>query len=178
MAIVRLLAIPMLFILDKLWSDSLSDTWGNSNHGLHFSFSFWEYLMMYSLVTIYAINTIVLLVLSFKPGKIPIRILQNKIVWRCFLIAEMIILPALLIASYGQIQDSFFPPKPTLIGEVINFFIPPDPGYSATETYDKLRTLDFCLLTCCSIFFVVCFWRFYRAVSANQQQIPEDAQLA
>ncbi len=159
-SVIRLLTIPMLFILIKLWRDSIPDDGPFRNLKIDIQFSFWEYLFVYVVTIVFPVNTVISLLLSFKPKWVMTDFLKRKNFLLSFYIPELITLTVLLYLSYKKIQENFFPKQTTYLGEVLSWVFPGDGGISI---YEKLMAVDFCVLAFCSLVFVSFFWKFYRA---------------
>jgi branched-subunit amino acid ABC-type transport system permease component len=164
-SVIRLLGIPMIFILDKLWRNSIADDGQFTNWDLHIQLHWWEYLIVFGTMIIFSINTVVGLLLSFAMTRI-LRWRQHKNWLVVFYVAELIILPGLIYLCYTRVNEIFFPPEPTPLDQALHFFLPMEA--SGVSIYEKLQIINYCVLTFCSLFFVASFWRMYKSNLAHK----------
>ena len=159
-SVLRLLCIPLIFILSKLWSDSIPDT-GWFKNGLNIQFEWWEYALMYLIAITFCLNTITGLLISFNPPQlIPERSWQ-KTPLRIFYFIELIMLPFLIYFAIENISDNFFPRERTILDDAFGLIFQSPPN-EKKELIEKFETVNYSLFVLCSLVFVCLFWLVYK----------------
>jgi hypothetical protein len=152
-SITRVLSIILIFLFDWLWRLNRPGT----GLGITLHFSIWEYIVMYSLIISFLANTIISLLLSFRPRWSFSAFLKHRAIPLAFYVVELLLVPFLIYFSYEKVQESFFP-KTNYIAELMKYI---HLGSSAVNVYEKYEALNVVLVTICSICFVLFFWKFY-----------------
>lgn len=161
--VIRFVCIPAVFIIPELWHNSLSDHPGFSGGiGIDLDIEWWQYLLGYMIVISYPANTIISLLISFKPKWVFTGFLKRKIILQIFYIAELIIIPFFIYIAVQRIQDIFFPPESEssyYLTHILKLVFPGD----GISIYEKLEVINMGILVLCSLLFIVFFWNFYKA---------------
>jgi hypothetical protein len=170
-SVVRLLGIILIFILDKLWSASISDSkfdWFEG--GFDIRFEWWQVAVMYLMLISYPVNTLVSLAISFKYRIIFSRYFRDKIILIMFYVAEAILIPFYIYFGVMRVNETFSEKSPGILDRILG---PLFPKNERAEIIEKLQVLNFVLLAVCSLVFIVFFWKFYnkRKEETDQEEL-------
>jgi hypothetical protein len=162
-AVIRLLGIIAFFVIEA-WRKSDSRLEGlnlfDIDVDIDLHFEWWEWLSMYMIVAAYPLNTILSLILSFKPKWFFTSFLRYKIIPVVLYVSELVVIPFFAYLAVERVQDAFYPPEPeTYLGQLFNTLLPGD----AVSIYEKCDTINLCILILCGILFLASFWSFYKA---------------
>jgi hypothetical protein len=144
----------MIFILDKLWSDSIPNS-RFFEDGFDIELPFWFYILGIAGMIAIVANTVISLFLSFKPELVFKSFLKNKKLLLVIYVIEIIVLPFIIYIAVRDINETFFP-KIGVFGNLFDFAFPTNPN---TKLFEKLRVLDFAIFCLCSLYFCLFFWK-------------------
>jgi hypothetical protein len=160
-AILRVGCLAMIFIIDHL-RDIQPDPAGGLFEGfdLDIGISSWEYLLIYTVVIIFFVNTVLSLVVAFVPVKSESNFWKFLSLIRFCYIIELLFLPFLIYISATHIQEEFFPAEKSLLGDVLGIVF--SDGRSKWKSYEDWDAVNYSVLALCSLAFVILFWKCYR----------------
>jgi hypothetical protein len=156
-SVSRVLAIFLLVVLWVVWD--LNHPASSTGSGIGLELSIWFYLFVYSFCIGLVANTIISLLISFKPKWMFTSFLRHKALLLFFYLVELIVLPFLIYRCYENVQETFFP-ETTVVGEVLKFLLKSTTG---VDVYEKYEAVNLVLVTLSSFCFVLAFWKFYNA---------------
>ena len=159
-SVLRILPFPLFFILDRMQNPVKDNQPVSESAGFFDYFTMWEMLVFWMIVIVVPLNTIISLLLSFKPRVIFRSILREKIFLRSLYFLELALVIFFVQRSFEEIQEKFFPSEPGLIDSAMRFlFHFKQPVY---DIYDRLKAINLGLLAACSIVYLLFFWPVYN----------------
>jgi hypothetical protein len=163
-AVLRLLSVIAIFVIEA-WYNNQGKSGSGAFDGLHLDIDleieWWEWLAMYTVMVVYPANTIISLILSFKPQWIFTSFLKRRIFPAVLYTCELILIPFFAYLAFEKVQDTFYPPEHNdYLGQFLKTIFPGDNGRSV---YEKADAINLCVLTFCGIVFLASFWSFYKA---------------
>jgi hypothetical protein len=159
-SVIRFLCILAFFVVDEIRYSDNPDIGFLDGFTIELEFEWWEYLFMYTFLIVYPLNTIISLLLCFKPKWIFNGFLRRKIILLVPYIGELLIVPLFTYFAIERINDTFFPPESTsYLSDIISAILPP----AEVSVYEKWDAINMAVLAFCSLLFVLFFWNYYSA---------------
>jgi hypothetical protein len=181
-AVLRFIGIPLLFLFDYLDRSYVEQKtiageiftffFGTFDIDLNIDFhiSFWEYLFMYSLLIAFPLNTIINLLVAFKPRWSMPALFKWKPLFVFLYVIELLVLPVFIYLCIDRLQDVFPPKSDTYFGQALDFL---SPG-NGMNKYEEYLVFDLCVLALCSLVFVLFFWKVYRAIKKSYSAVDNN----
>jgi len=161
-SVLRLLCVPVIFILDKLWHDSIHHTGAFDGllDGIKIEMPWWTVPLAILIFASFSINTLSALAISFKPTILAGPFFRNKIFLMIFYITELLLVPFYFDRLYKKVRNDFFPENRDygIIGKILSPLFPPN---EKAHFIEQLQAINFCLLFLCIFLFLLLFWKCY-----------------
>ena len=129
-SVVRPLCVPIIFILDKLWHDSIPHTgvFDGLLDGMKIDLPWWTFPVAILVLASFSINTLSALAISFKPSILTGSFFRNRVFVMIFYITELLLVPFYFSRLYEEVTDEFFPMKRDygIIGKILSPLFPPN----------------------------------------------------
>ncbi|MET0392615.1 MAG: hypothetical protein ABW019_05715 [Chitinophagaceae bacterium] len=165
--VIRVAVIILFFILEWLLKRAYAKQPGLLD-GMEIEFSWWQQLIGWLVPIILFSNTVVSLLVAFRPDRV-IRPGRGSKTWlHAVYFAELLIFPFFLYLVIMDIRDIFFPPVPHLINVLLE---PVFPVNHEARAISKAQTINLAAGCLCSLLFLILLPPVWKARSAQPVDI-------